>query len=122
MAEIGEIIKQKRNAHGLSLKKLGSACSLSDTEISKIESGKRKSPSWISLCKIAEALDSHPFEFLLAAGYITENDIHPPIPIQGLNKLNDSDINYLQLLVDFIISRKHTNENSKGGLQQCDLD
>lgn len=115
MAAIGEIIKAKRQAHNLSLKKLGKACHISDTEISKIETGERKTPNWINLCKIASALDSNPLEFLITAGYISENDIHIPI-IQNINKLDGDDIRYLQLFVDFIISRKYMDNDSKGGL------
>ncbi len=116
MAAIGEIIKAKRQAHNLSLKKLGKACHISDTEISKIETGERKTPNWINLCKIASALDSNPLEFLITAGYISENDIYTPTRIQNINKLDSDDIRYLQLFVDFIISRKYIDNDSRGGL------
>lgn len=45
------MIKNKREAAGLSQKRLGSACGLSDSEIMKIENGQRKTPSWKNLCK-----------------------------------------------------------------------
>ena len=65
MAAIGEIIKAKRQAHNLSLKKLGKTCHISNTKISKIETGERKTPNWINLYKIASALDSNPLKFLV---------------------------------------------------------
>ena len=99
MPNLGEMIKNKREAAGLSQKKLGTACGLSDSEIMKIENGQRKTPSWKNLCKIAQALDFHPFEILLVAGYITENDIET-----------------IQLFVDFVISRKGIDRNPEGGL------
>ena len=46
MPNLGEMIKNKREAAGLSQKRLGSACGLSDSEIMKIENGQRKTPSW----------------------------------------------------------------------------
>ena len=116
MPNLGEMIKNKREAAGLSQKKLGTACGLSDSEIMKNENGQRKTPSWKNLCKIAQALDFHPFEILLVAGYITENDINPEVRLHGLDKLNENDIETIQLFVDFVISRKGTDRNPEGGL------
>lgn len=42
MPEIGQMIKSRREAMGLSLKKLAIACGSSDSEIMKIENGTRK--------------------------------------------------------------------------------
>ena len=117
MPNLGQFIKYKREAVGLSQKKLGSACELSDSEIMKIENGIRKKPNWENLCKIAQALDFHPFELLLVAGYISEKDIHPYTNLHGLENLDSSDIECLQLFIDFMISRKRTNEKSEGGLE-----
>lgn len=116
MFNVGILIKRSREAVGLSQKKLGNACGLSDSEIMKIENGVRKKPNWENLCKIAQALDFHPFELLLAAGYISENDIHPSTQLRGLGKLSENDLEYLQLLIDFMISRKSTNKTIEGGL------
>ena len=76
MPNVGTLIKNTRETAGLSQKKLGNACGLSDSEIMKIENGVRQKPNWENLCRIAQALDFHPFKLLLAAGYISENDIH----------------------------------------------
>lgn len=113
---LGDLIKEKREAIGLSQKKLAAACSLSDSEIMKIECGRRVTPSWKNLCKIAKALDFHPFEILLAAGYITEKDISPSIRLRRLDKLDEKDMATIQLFIDFVISRKDTGGLSKGGL------
>jgi len=116
VSNLGDMIKEKREAVGLSQKKLASACSLSDSEIMKIESGRRETPSWKNLCKIAGALDFHPFEILLAAGYITAEDLNPHIRFRGLDKLDEKDMETVQLFVDFLISRKEMDRLSKGGL------
>lgn len=116
MPNLGEMIKNKREAAGLSQKRLGIACGLSDSEIMKIENGQRKTPSWKNLCKIAQALDFHPFEILLEAGYITEKDINPEVRLHGLDKLNENDIETIQLFVDFVVSRKDTSKTPRGGL------
>lgn len=116
MLNLGDLIKEKREVAGLSQKKLADACGLSDSEIMKIESGRRETPSWKNLCKIARALDFHPFEILLAAGYITESDINPCVRLCGLDKLDKNSMSTVQLFVDFLISRKDTDGLSKGGL------
>ena len=116
MPNLGDMIKAKREAVGLSQKKLAASCGLSDSEIMKIESGRRETPSWKNLCKIAKALDFHPFEILLVADYITESDINPCVRLHGLDKLDEKDMATVQLFVDFIISRKDTDGLSKGGL------
>lgn len=106
MSDLDQLIKQKREASGLSQKKLGTACGVSDTEIFKIENGTRKNPNWTTLCKIAQTLNFHPFEILLKAGYITENDIHPNSQIHGLENFNEADIENVQLFIDFLQMRK----------------
>lgn len=108
MSELGQFLKEKRESSGLSLKKLSSATGISDSELLKIENGTRKKPGWEHLCKIAKALKFHPFEVLLNAGYISESDIHPPLLINGLEDLNEQQLNTVQLFVDFIKTQERT--------------
>lgn len=103
MLELGQFIKQKREASGLSQKALGEAAGLSDSAIQRIEAGSRKTPNWETLCKIAKALDFHPFEILQNAGYITEDDLRPYIyPIKGLTELSQEELSCVQLFADFV--------------------
>ena len=101
---IGQLIREKRKEKNLSQKRLGALCGISDSEVMKIENGVRKTPNWESLCKIAKALDIHPFEYLLAAGYISEKDFQ--VKLLNLEKLSEEDIKYVQLFIDFIVERK----------------
>lgn len=116
MPELGEFIKQKRESAGLSFKKLSSTTGLSDTEIMKIENGTRKNPNWNNLCRIAKALDFHPFELLLTAGYISEEDIHPVSRLKGLNDLSENELNTVQLFINFIKTQRNSHVSEKGGL------
>ncbi len=102
---IGEYIKERREALNMSLKKLGEACGVSDSEILKIESGQRKNPSWTTLCKIARALNFHPFEVLLRAGYISEADINPILRIKGLDRLSEEDIEVVQSVINAQVAK-----------------
>lgn len=102
MSDLGEFIGEKRCTAGLSLKKLGDACGVSDSEIMKIENGTRKNPNWVTLCEIAKVLKFHPFEILLISGYITQQDIHPNAKLSGLERLTDGDLATVQLFVNFV--------------------
>ena len=81
------------------------ACGVSDSEILMIESGKRKNPNWITLCKIAHTLNFHPFELLLQAGYIDDNDINPILRIKGLDRLSVEDIEVVQNVIDAQVAK-----------------
>lgn len=111
MLKLGEFIKEKRESTGMSQKALGEAAGLSDSAIQRIEAGSRKNPSWDSLCKIAKALDIHPFEILQNAGYITTEDLQPySQPVKGLNELNERELRYVQLFADFVKAQRATEE------------
>ena len=45
---------------------------------------------------------SHQKPILSSELYISENDIHPPLLISGLETLNEQQLNTVQLFVDFI--------------------
>lgn len=113
MSELGEFIKKKRELEKMSQKKLGSACGVSDSEIMKIENGTRKKPNWNTLCKIAQELNFHPFEILLLAGYITENDVHPYCRLKGIELLSPEELETVQLFLDFLITQQKPLEKLK---------
>lgn len=122
MLKLGQFIKEKREASGLSQKALGDAIGISDSEIHKIETGARKTPSWENLCKIAKTLNFHPFEILQNAGYITEIDLEPyRSPIEGLDTMTKRELAYVQIFADFIISQRDKNDNT-GGSYLCNID
>lgn len=113
MFMLGELIKEKRKAANISLQKLGDIVGISDSEMMKIENGTRKNPPWQTLCKIAESLNFHPFEILLAAGYISREDINPQILIRGLEKLSNEEIKTVQLFINFIAEQKNKEQNAR---------
>ncbi len=106
MFDLGQFVKTKRKELGLSQDKLAKASGVSDSTIKRIEDGSRKTPNWENLCKIARALQTHPFEILLKAGYIEPSDIQPDMKLHGLESLSDSEIGTVQLFVDFLNSRR----------------
>ena len=107
---IGDFIKNKREKAGISQKKLGNACGISDSEIQKIETGQRKTPNWTVLCNIAKALDIHPLEIMLVAGFIKNEDIHPLNRLHGLDCLSLSDLMDVQNFIDYIRYRNRQNQ------------
>lgn len=58
------------------------------------------------LCAIAKALDFHPFEIMLNAGYITEEDIHPEAKLQRLDQLSESQLQDVQRYIDFTLQQE----------------
>lgn len=111
MTKVGQLIKNKREQMGFSMKKLANTCGSSDSEILKIENGDRKTPNWKILCEIARALQLRPLEILLAAGYISQEDIHPSFQIHGLEKLDANEIAMVQLFIDFLTAQSQTNKS-----------
>lgn len=111
--EIGEFIKEKREAAGLSQKELANRSGLKhDSLICHIESGARK-VKWEELANISKALGNfHIFEGLLIAGYITEDDLHPIMYIHHLEKLDSNDLKEVQEFVNYLIYKKLQNEKS----------
>ena len=122
MIKLGQFIKEKREASGLSQKALGVAAGISDSAVQRIETGSRQTPGWDTLCKIAKALGFHPFEILKNAGYITAEDLKPySPPIKGLSELNLTELQYVQLYVDFIRANRHSDKKQLGDRIPHDL-
>lgn len=68
----GELIKDLRSKKGISQRQLSMYSNISNTEISRLESGERKKPSPDLLRRLAPPLDTTYSELMVAAGYIDE--------------------------------------------------
>lgn len=122
MSNLGQFIRTKRETAGLSLKKVAHLCGTTDTAIQRIETGKTKNPGWEQLCKIAKAVQIHPFEILKEFGYITDSDINPILRLNGLDALDDYELQLVQIYVDFMIFRKKDTRKSREELLACSTD
>ena len=71
---LGEYIKSKRTAAGMSRNSLAKAAGLSHTEIQRIEEGIRTQPSLKNLCAIADALNVPQEDMIKAAGFTADDD------------------------------------------------
>ena len=110
---LGEYISSKRKEKGWSQRDLAAASNVSNAEISRLESGKRKEPSPSVLKEIAKAL-SIPFEDLLqAAGILDETLVEKgrefvaarsdqPIP----DDLTEEELAEVKKFVDYLISKR----------------
>jgi|GEM_PF-358261 len=72
---IGRFIADLRVEKGLSQRELSDKSGISNTEISRLESGKRAKPSPETLRVIAKALDTEYSDLMRVAGYIEEKHI-----------------------------------------------
>lgn len=107
MNELSSIILNKRLEAGLSQSELGNICGMSDSSINRLEKGLTKNPDWQNLCEIAKALHIHPFDIMLAAGYITQEDICPSSKLSGLSDLTDEEITEVQKYINFLHFKKN---------------
>lgn len=71
---LGEYIREKRKEKDMSQRDLAAASGISNAEISRIESGKRKEPSSSFLKELAKALNVPAKEILEVAGVIDAQD------------------------------------------------
>jgi|LFRM01.1.fsa_nt_gb transcriptional regulator with XRE-family HTH domain len=77
---IAEMIKQRRTELGMSQRQLASVSGLSNSEISRIESGERKSPSPRVLLALSAALDLSYDALMQEAGHRPLSDVVPKMP------------------------------------------
>lgn len=73
-AELGQFIRQVRMLRGLTQAELSRRTGIGQAEISRIENGERKKPSWEYLQKIGEVLDISKRQLMILAGIIDENE------------------------------------------------
>lgn len=74
MTALGNFVKERREAKGWSKRRLATEADISHTEVHRIESGERQSPSVPVLSALGEALGVPKEEMLRVAGYIDEHD------------------------------------------------
>jgi len=78
--QLGEVIRERRHAKGLSLERLADQIGMTHSSISRIETGKFEAPRPDKLGQLAAALDV-PYEELFAlAGYATPAGLPEPAP------------------------------------------
>lgn len=75
----GEYLRRKRKEHGMSQRVLAELIDVSNTEISRIESGERQKPSPVLLRKISEVMHISLEELMHEAGYTPQTDPHEAV-------------------------------------------
>lgn len=76
MNELGNLIKGLREKKGFSQRQLALYSGISNTEISKLESGERQKPNPEILKNLAQHLDTTYEELMIKAGYIDNGNIN----------------------------------------------
>ena len=110
---LGEYIAEKRKERGMSQRDLATASNVSNAEISRLESGKRKEPSPSVLKEIAKALAIPYQELLQAAGILDESLVEKgkefiasrsdqTIPAD----LTEEELEEVKKFIDFILSKR----------------
>lgn len=110
---LGEYIAEKRKAKGWSQRDLAAASNISNAEISRLESGKRKEPSPSVLKDIAKALGVQFEELLQAAGILDDYYIERGKEFVASRSdqvipadLTEEELAEVKRYIDFIISKR----------------
>ena len=96
---LGAMLRERRNALGLSTYAVKDATGIPSTTISRIETGSFKAPRPDKLAKIAEALGLSAGELFARAGYLVASDLpeyatylqtkHPELPSSAIERLQN---------------------------------
>ena len=79
MSKVGEFIRERRLAKGLSKRQLAEKAGISHSEVHRIENGERQNPSVPMLVALADALGIPQDDILVMAGYIKDDNNIPLI-------------------------------------------
>ena len=79
MGNVGEVIKERRLAKGMSKRALAEKAGISHSEVHRIENGERQNPSVPMLIALADALGIPQDDILMLAGYKTGGESTPLI-------------------------------------------
>lgn len=109
--ELANLIKEKRNLLKISQKELGERCDTSDSFICNVEKGKREFNDVKYLIKLANALSLPIYVMLEMLGYEEKTEADKTPLIKGLEKLNPSDLKYVQCFVNGIIAQHELKES-----------
>ena len=66
--KLGEVIAESRRRKGLSLRDVQRLTGMQSSHLSELETGKRPNPPWLTLVKVAKALDVKLDPLVRAAG------------------------------------------------------
>lgn len=79
MSSVGEFIKERRLAKGMSKRALAEKAKISHSEVHRIENGERQNPSVPMLTALADALGIPRDDILMRAGYKSDTTNTPLI-------------------------------------------
>ena len=79
MSRVGEVIKERRMAKGMSKRALAEKAGISHSEVHRIENGERQNPSMPMLIALADALGIPQDDILMLAGYKSDTENTPLI-------------------------------------------
>ena len=79
MSKVGDYIRARREAKGLSKRQLAEKAGISHSEVHRIENGERQNPSVPMLIALASVLGIPQDDILVLAGYKTDSDNVPLI-------------------------------------------
>jgi len=125
---LGAMLRERRNALGLSTYAVKDTTGIPSTTISRIETGSFKAPRPDKLAKIAEALGLSAGELFARAGYLVASDLpeyatylqtkHPELPMWAIERLQDLLAELLELHQPSLVPAIEESTDDRTGTSQ----
>lgn len=101
MKELGHLLKELREASGMSLSEVHKATGLHDSTVSRIERGESLEPPAKNLKKLADLYHGDIIQLYLACGYLTANDLkNYSRCFEGVDLLTDEERSAIQTQIN----------------------
>ena len=122
MSKIGDFITREREKQDISIRGLSKITGISHSEINKIESGERATPSPYHLKMLADALGINQIECFKIAGYIDESQHENSSPrTLILSDFTIDEFNQIQNYASFIKSQRVSSQGEEPTVKKNNL-
>lgn len=112
--ELGQLLKQHRQAAGLSLEALAKATGMEGSTVLRIERGEIAAPNPQSLQRLASALGTEVEDYFALAGYFTPHGLPGLKPyLRAKYDLSDTMADEVEDYVSWLQSRHNDNDKNK---------
>lgn len=112
MSEIGNYLKETRRSCRLSLKDVHDQCGVTDSKLSRMERGERKSLDPTDLKKLARLYGISIVPLYIMAGYLDESDLSEyQLIFKKADLLNEEEKQSVQTQIDLLTKGRQVNSN-----------
>lgn len=112
MKELGQLLKELREASGMSLNEVHKATGLHDSTVSRIERGESAEPPAKNLKKLADLYNGDIIQLYMACGYLTADDLKKYSRcFDGVELLTEEEHSAIQMQINLFGKSKRGEHN-----------